>query len=192
MVIAKENWLEKLADAARRFPDTAMFASTQICLNDPDLLDGAGDNYFFLGVPWRGGHGQPVSRRPEFGECFSPCGAAAMIRKDCFLGQGGFDREYFCYCEDVDLAFRLRLSGERCLYIPDAQVWHKGSAISGKNSKFTVFLGTRNLVWTYFKNMPLAMLVLTYPVHALALHLYTPAEWQDAEVPASPNCQGKH
>tara|TARA_Y100001001_G_scaffold163078_1_gene191218 strand:+ start:350 stop:745 length:396 start_codon:yes stop_codon:yes gene_type:complete len=33
---------------------------------------------------------------------------------------------------------------------------------------------------------------LAGPVHALALHLYTPAEWQDAEVPASPNCQGKH
>ncbi|MBM94657.1 MAG: transcriptional regulator [Oceanospirillaceae bacterium] len=30
------------------------------------------------------------------------------------------------------------------------------------------------------------------PVHALALHLYTPAEWQEAEVPASPSCQGKH
>lgn len=30
------------------------------------------------------------------------------------------------------------------------------------------------------------------PVHALALHLFTPAEWQDASVPASPNCQGAH
>ncbi|MAD46818.1 MAG: transcriptional regulator [Oceanospirillaceae bacterium] len=33
---------------------------------------------------------------------------------------------------------------------------------------------------------------LAGPVHALALHLYTPSEWQEAEVPASPNCQGKH
>lgn len=28
------------------------------------------------------------------------------------------------------------------------------------------------------------------PVHALSLHLYSPAEWQTAQVPASPNCMG--
>ncbi|MCA6062753.1 BolA family protein [Thalassolituus marinus] len=33
---------------------------------------------------------------------------------------------------------------------------------------------------------------LAGPVHALALHLYTPQEWLSANVPASPNCQGGH
>lgn len=33
---------------------------------------------------------------------------------------------------------------------------------------------------------------LAGPVHALALHLYTPEEWQTASVPASPMCQGGH
>lgn len=33
---------------------------------------------------------------------------------------------------------------------------------------------------------------LAGPVHALALHLYTPEEWKSAEVPASPRCQGAH
>lgn len=33
---------------------------------------------------------------------------------------------------------------------------------------------------------------LAGPVHALALHLYTPEEWQQASVPASPSCQGAH
>ncbi len=30
------------------------------------------------------------------------------------------------------------------------------------------------------------------PIHALALHLYTPAEWQaqQGQIPASPNCKG--
>lgn len=30
------------------------------------------------------------------------------------------------------------------------------------------------------------------PVHALALHLYTPEEWHQATVPPSPRCQGGH
>lgn len=35
---------------------------------------------------------------------------------------------------------------------------------------------------------------LAGPVHALALHLYTPQEWQTQSdsVPASPNCRGGH
>ncbi|MAY15038.1 MULTISPECIES: BolA family protein [Thalassolituus] len=33
---------------------------------------------------------------------------------------------------------------------------------------------------------------LAGPVHALALHLYSPQEWQDATVPPSPQCQGGH
>ena len=31
---------------------------------------------------------------------------------------------------------------------------------------------------------------LAGPVHALALHLYTPAEWEGQRVPASPQCAG--
>lgn len=30
------------------------------------------------------------------------------------------------------------------------------------------------------------------PVHALALHLYSPDEWQQATVQPSPQCQGGH
>jgi BolA family transcriptional regulator, general stress-responsive regulator len=33
---------------------------------------------------------------------------------------------------------------------------------------------------------------LAGPVHALALHLYTPAEWESQTVPASPLCAGSN
>jgi BolA protein len=33
---------------------------------------------------------------------------------------------------------------------------------------------------------------LAGPVHALALHLYSPAEWENQVVPASPQCAGSH
>jgi BolA protein len=33
---------------------------------------------------------------------------------------------------------------------------------------------------------------LAGPVHALALHLYTPGEWKEQVVPASPLCAGTH
>lgn len=167
------GWLEALLDATRRHPRASMFASAQIDAADPGRLDGAGDNYFALGIPWRGGFGRPVSEMPEEGECFSPCGASALFRRDAFEKAGGFDESYFCYCEDVDLGFRLRLFGEHCIFVPSAVVRHHGSAISGRYSDFTVRLGTRNRTRAYLTNMPPISLALTLPGHlAASLYLY--------------------
>lgn len=170
---ADPTWLEELADAAATHPDVAMFSSTQINLSDTRLIDGAGDNYFFVGIPWRGGYGHPVEDLPESGDCFSPCGAGALIRKETFLSVGGFDEDFFCYCEDVDLGFRMRLAGERCIYWRPAQVRHAGSALTGQYSAFTIYHGTRNRVWTYLKNMPPAGLAMTLPLQfVLSVYLY--------------------
>jgi GT2 family glycosyltransferase len=86
---------------------------------------------------------------------------------------GGFDEDFFCYAEDVDLGFRLRLAGHRCLLVPDAVVRHVGSATTGgQKSDFAVYHGHRNLVWTYMKNMPGALFWLFLPLHIL-LNLVT-------------------
>lgn len=170
---ADPTWLSELSNAISAYPDVAMFTSTQISLSDASRIDGAGDNYFFIGIPWRGGYGRPVEDLPETGACFSACGASAAIKRETFISAGGFDEDFFCYCEDVDLGFRLRLAGEHCVFWRPALVHHAGSALSGKNSAFTVYHGTRNRVWTYVKNMPLAGLVLTAPLHAAAsLYFY--------------------
>lgn len=170
------DWLEKLAEAARRHPDVHSFASTQIDAGDTSMLDGTGDCYSVFGFPWRGGFGASKADLPEEGECFSPCGATAMIRQETFLEAGGFDESFFCYCEDVDLGYRLRLMGERCIFVPDAIVRHHGSAITGRLSDFTVRLGTRNRLTTYLKNTPPMALALSLPGHILlTLYLYVSA-----------------
>ena len=173
---ARPNWLAKLAEAAARYPDVTSFASAQIDAADASRLDGTGDCYSGYGFPWRGGFGAPREALPEEGECFSPCGASAMIRRDIFLGAGGFDESFFCYCEDVDLGYRLRLMGERCIFLPDAVIAHHGSAITGRQSDFTVRLGTRNRLTTYLKNTPPLLLALSLPGHVLlTLYLYVSA-----------------
>ena len=168
---AAPDWLERIDAAITAFPNVAMFASTQYDLHDPERLDGAGDAYHVFGFPWRGGFGRPARERPGLGECFSPCGAGAVIRRETFLAHGGFDERFFCYCEDVDLGYRFRLAGERCLFLPDAVIDHAGGGLSGQNSDFSVYHGTRNRVWTYWKNTPAPLLVLTLPGH-IVLSLY--------------------
>ncbi len=106
----------------------------------------------------------PTDPEPER-EVFSACAAAALYRRDVFEALGGLDEDFFCYMEDVDLGFRLRLAGWGCTYVPTAVVHHVGSATSGRRSHFTTYHGHRNLVWVFFKNMPGALLWLYLPQH---------------------------
>ena len=165
------DWLERLLEAAQAHPECASFGSRLLDANDPDRLDGTGDVYHVSGLAWRRDHGRPViSGADEEGEIFAPCAAAALYRRDAFLEAGGFDERFFCSMEDVDLGFRLRLRGYRCLYVPAAVVSHVGSGTTGRRSEFATYHGHRNLVWTYAKNMPAPWFWLYLPAH-LSLNL---------------------
>jgi GT2 family glycosyltransferase len=161
------GWLAALAEAASRHPDVAMFGSTQLLDADPDRLDGAGDVYHMSGLVWRGAGTVRPQDLPAEAETFAPCAAAALYRRAAFLDAGGFDERFFCYCEDIDLGFRLRLAGHRALQLADAVVRHKGSAASGRHSAFACYHGARNRLWTFVKNMPGPLLLPLLPAHGL-------------------------
>jgi N-acetylglucosaminyl-diphospho-decaprenol L-rhamnosyltransferase len=166
---AAPDWIEAMLRAVAERPDHRLVASLQIAMINDDVLDGAGDCYLAYGYAWRGGFGHAASEAPQAGTCFAPCGAAALYPRETFLTAGGLDERYFCYHEDVDLGFRLRLMGEKCQFVPTARVRHAGSAITGRASRFAVFHGMRNGVWTYLKNMPGLLLLPTLPVWLLGL-----------------------
>jgi GT2 family glycosyltransferase len=162
----KPDWLEKLLDAARRHPEFSFFSSRQLQFAQPDILDGAGDEYHISGLAWRRLYNHPAQHYGlQEEEVFSACAAAAMYSREEFLQVGGFDESYFAYFEDVDVGFRLRLAGGRCLYVHEAEVCHVGSASSGKTSDFVRYHGHRNMVWTFFKNMPSYLFWWYLPLH---------------------------
>lgn len=168
------DWLEKLLDAAHRHPEFTFFSSRQIQFHQPDTLDGAGDEYHISGLAWRRFYNYPAQAYGlQEEEVFSACAAAALYKRQDFLEVEGFDESYFSYFEDVDLSFRLRLAGGRCLYVPQAVVHHIGAASTGKTSNFAIYYGQRNLVWTFFKNMPGFLFWLYLPLHIFANVLLT-------------------
>jgi GT2 family glycosyltransferase len=160
------GWLLALVTAAERHPSYSAFASQIVFAADSERLDGAGDSYHVSGRAWRNGH-QLVRTAWDAADAdvFAPCAAAALYRRDAFEDAGGFDESYFCYFEDVDLGFRLRLRGHRCLYVHAAVVRHVSSASTGYRSDFAVYHGERNAVWTFVKNMPAPLLWLYLPQH---------------------------
>jgi N-acetylglucosaminyl-diphospho-decaprenol L-rhamnosyltransferase len=166
---AEPRWLAELVAAAKANPRVHAFASRQLMAEDPSRLDGLGDVMALAGYPFRGGYTHPDPGGLEPGWVFSACGGAMLIDRDLFLRMGGFDERLFCYCEDVDLGYRLRLVGEPTLLVPDAVVRHVGSASSGgRRSDFAVFHGTRNRFWVFVKNTPPVLFWLTLPLHILA------------------------
>lgn len=164
---AEPRWLEALLLSAESHPGFDVFGSKLVNASNPMALDGAGDVYHMSGLVWRTGHGAPVPACAEKErEVFSPCAAAALYRRSALLKAGGFDEDFFCYVEDVDLGFRLRLAGCRCLYVPLSVAHHVGSGTTGgRHSDFSVYHGHRNLVWTFVKNMPEPLFWLLLPLH---------------------------
>ena len=161
------DWLARLKEAIDRFPGVVWFGSHMQGYKN-DRMDGTGDVYHVCGAAWRRDHGLKQSEiKREAGEIFSPCAAAALIRRDVFLQEKGFDENFFCYNEDVDLGFRLRLKGYQCFYIPDAVVEHVGSASTDRYSDFAVYHSQRNLVWSYFRNMHDPWFWIYLPQHIL-------------------------
>ena len=165
---AKPDWLEQLYKAKDIAPDIAMVGSTQyLALAKTPLLDGAGDCYHVSGIAYRAGYNR-LTEPPETGRVFGPCAAAALYHRETFLQLGGFDHRFFCYHEDVDLAFRMQLIGKDCIQCKEAVVHHVSSAISNEVPDFAVYHGTRNRIWTFFKDMPMGALIILLPGHMAA------------------------
>ena len=148
------DWLSALLATAERFPRAGAIGSTQLRADTPGVYDGVGDVLHVSGMAYRAGYGRRLAYTPQLGEPFSACAAAMLVRRAAVEEVGCFDERYFCYFEDVDLCFRLRLAGWRVVQTPDAVVAHVGGGVSGTRSAFADFHGARNRVWTFLKCMP--------------------------------------
>ena len=62
-------------------------------------------------------------------------GSFLLIRRDVFDSLGGFDPAYFMFFEDVDLGRRVKSSGHRNIYAPDAAITHLGATSTSRHEK---------------------------------------------------------
>lgn len=145
---------ERLID---RFDDDAVGAAGPRIYRgrDGEILDSAGgDIEYPLGdAPGRGylqRFGPPHDRATDVAYL---SGAALAIRADEFRRLGGFDEDFFCYYEETDLCWRLRMAGKRCVYEPDAIVRHLGSFTFG-SSPTKVRYQSRNRIAANLQNLP--------------------------------------
>jgi GT2 family glycosyltransferase len=166
------DWLHHLLDAAhsetgddaRATAHVGMVASKMLRAHKPDEIDSAGIAVDWAGIAWdwRGGEPDTPDER-GLAEIFGPCGGAALYSRAMLVALGGFDADFFAYLEDVDLAWRARLGGWRCLFQPQARVLHAHSSTLGDTSPLKRFLLGRNKVWLLAKNLPDPDLIAHWP-----------------------------
>jgi hypothetical protein len=147
------RWLESLARAMGTHERVGMCASKMLFMWDRTTINSVGICVSRSGACWDRGmfepdHGQYEA--PE--EVFGPCAGAALYRKSMLDEIGLFDGDFFAYMEDVDLAFRARAAGWKCLYVPGAIVYHVNGGTAGYMSDLSIYLGNRNIVWNFVKN----------------------------------------
>ena len=149
------GWLAALVVVAESEPRVGMCASKMLFADRPGMINSTGICLDRAGIAWdrRGGElDDGLETAPV--EVFGPCGGAALYRRAMLEEIGLFDEDFFAYLEDVDLAWRARRSGWRCLYVPGARVLHRHSATGVEGSPFKSYHLGRNKVWLIAKNYP--------------------------------------
>ena len=117
-------WAEAGLHAFLRHREYSFFASRIIRYCQRTHLDGAGDCYSRSGLPYKRGLGEPAGQFSVSEPVLGASAGAAFYRRSFFDEVGLFDESFFMYLEDVDLSLRAQLAGHRCLYLPDAIVYH--------------------------------------------------------------------
>ncbi len=139
---------------ARPIPDDVGTIALQMRFAaSPEIVNSAGIGIDALGVVYDrllGTSADGPAKDPA--EVFGASAGAALYRRQMLDAIGGFDRGYFLYLEDADVAWRSQMAGWRALYVPDALVWHVHSATSTHGSSFKYFHVGRSRVRILARN----------------------------------------
>lgn len=145
--------LARMLAAGASAADVGSVAAQMRFADRPQIINSAGIEVDRLGIASDRLLGEPVSAsEPAPVEVFGASGGCAVYRRAMLDDIGGFDESFFAYLEDVDVAWRARMKGWRCLYVPGAVVLHHHSATLGHESGRKYYLVGRNRVRLLAKN----------------------------------------
>lgn len=129
------NWLDELVRTFEEFPGTGLVGSKLVY---PDgRLQEAGGIIWRDASAWNFGRGHnPDLPVFNYAREVDYCSAASiMVPKQVFEKVGGFDERYLpAYCEDADLALKIRSDGLRVIYQPLSVVIHYEGVTSGTDT----------------------------------------------------------
>ncbi len=163
-----EGWLQPLLSQLEQNPDVAVVVPKILddkCREQFEYAGAAGGYIDLLGYPFCRGRilGTIESDKGQYDtscDVMWGSGAAFCCRADVFAELGGFAAEFFAHQEEIDLCWRVWLSGRRVVVEPRSKVYHLGGATLSSDSPFKTMLNHRNNLAMLYRCAPTAQRLL--------------------------------
>ena len=178
--VCDPDTITQLMAFAESRSDIGQLACRVVQASRPNFFDSAGLLLYPDGIcRSRGWEEKDLGQYDAAVEVIAPHGCACLLRKSMLDQIGGFDEDFFCYLEDMDLGVRGQLAGWKCWYVPTARVSHRKSATAGNYSIFKAFHVERNRIYCLWKWMPRFLIFIAplftlnrYAMQAYAAHTH--------------------
>jgi len=158
--------LQRLVETAREDERIAMTAPKIYYADSPEQIwyAGAMRRRWLPGFSFPGYGKEDAPRYSRRRDVDFATGCGLLVRAEALRNAGLFDEtHFFMYHEDLDLSERIRRSGYRIVYVPQARMWHKESASTDPMSPHKWYYLARYIV-------PFFRRYYRWPVPALAMY----------------------
>lgn len=157
-----KNWLSPLIEWMDTHPECGACGPKLHSWYDRDMFEYAGAAGGYLdryGYPFC--RGRVMSKiEKDTGQYDTPAnvlwvsGACLMVRSSLWNSLGGLDDRFFAHMEEIDLCWRIQLSGFKVTVVPSSVVYHIGGGTLPKKSPYKLFLNYRNNLLMLENNLP--------------------------------------
>ncbi len=161
-VAVADDWLTPLLRFMESHPEAGAVQPKILSVSDPEKFEYAGASGGFIDR-----NGYPYCRGRIFSDVETDCGqydtpievdwasgAALMVEIALYLEVGGLDPLFFAHMEEIDLCWRIRLSGRQVWAVPDGRVFHLGGGSLPASNPRKTYLNFRNNLLMLHKNLP--------------------------------------
>jgi len=161
---ADKDFLKEVVNVAESDYRIGIVVGKLMYYSNPDTFNSIGHTVFVDGSCIDTAIGEKdVGQYEKIKEIFSANAAGTLFRKkmldDIAVDGEYLDADFFTYYEDVDLGFRSRLRGWKCIYNPKAVVLHKVNVSTSQVSNLGLYSGIRNKPFFIIKNYPTSLLI---------------------------------
>lgn len=169
------GWLLPMVDLLENDPAIAACQPKILSFKNKKTFEYAG-----AAGGWLDKYGYPFAKGRIFDICeedygqynqtepiFWASGAALFIRAKVFHEMEGFDEYFFAHQEEIDLCWRMQLSGYKIYSCPEAIVHHIGGGTLPRGNSLKTYLNFRNNRIMLSKNLPFVKKLWVMPVRNL-------------------------
>lgn len=169
-LVNNDAWLDpgcvaEMVRAIELKPEYGSCAS-KILTSDGSMLEVCGLNIVADGSSCGRGRLRPPGLYPDLEEVFCANDCCCLYKRAMIDDIGGYDPDFFIYCDETDMGFRHQIAGWKCVYAPKAVAYHAHSLTAGSYSAFKAFHVERNRILLLLKYFPPGMMLAGFALSA--------------------------